>query len=179
MGELKFSIFNYIEHFGIYDYMAYIWLLLIFLTLLFLSLLSIKRSVKFSLILILFAFILLFTAPFALKYFLDKTLRPVKISHIKHQKLHFSNTLIVDYKIENISKKPYIICQIDTKVYKPSNSKLKTFFNKLKPIANKTIISKRELGVGVTMNSRTTFYDFAYGGDINISVDAECYGAKP
>ncbi len=178
MGELKLSIFNYINHFSVYDFMAYIWLLLIFFIILFMSLLLIKKSIKLSLVLMLFAFVLLFIAPFALKYFLDKTLRPVEISHISHQKLHFSNTLIVDCKIKNISKKPYTVCQINTKIYKTSNSKLKTFFNKLKPIANRTIIAKRELKVGATMDSRTTFYDFTYSGDINISINAKCYGGK-
>jgi len=178
MGELKFSIFNYIEHFSIYDYMAYIWLLLTFLTLLFLSLLFIKKSIKLSIIIILFSLIILFTGPFVLKYFLDKIIRPVKISNVSYKKLHFSNTLIVDSSIKNLSKKPYSFCQIDTIVYKPSNSKLKNLINKLKPIKYMTIIIKRELKVGAIMKNRVTFYNFTYNGDINISVDAECYGAK-
>ena len=178
MNELKFSIFNYINHFGLYDYVAYIWLFLTFLILLFLAMLFIKKSTKFSILLMLLSFILLFAGPFVLKHFLDKTLRPVLVSHIKYQKLHFSNTLIVDSSIENISQKPYNFCQIDTKIYKPSNSKLKDFINRLKPIEYRSILSKRELKAGATMQNRTIFYNFSYSGDINISVNAECYGAK-
>ncbi|MFK5881629.1 MAG: DUF2393 family protein [Sulfurospirillum sp.] len=178
MNELKFSIFNYINHFGIYDYIAFIWLFLTFLILLFLSILFIKKSIKISLILILLSFVLLFVGPFALKYFLNKTIWPVLVSHIKYEKLHFSDTLIVDSDIKNISKKPYNFCQINTKIYRPSNSKFKNFINKLKPIEYRTILSKRELKAGETMQNRTIFYNFSYKGDVNISVDAECYGAK-
>ncbi len=178
MNELKYSIFNYIDHFSIYDYMAYIWFLLLFLILLVLSILLVKKSLKISIILILFSFIYLFITPFILKYFLDKTLRPTRVSQIKYKKLHFSDTLIIDSKIENLSKKPYVFCQINTKVYKPSTSTLKNFINKLKPIKYKSIITKRELKAGETMQNQTVFYNFSYNGDINVSVSAECYGAK-
>jgi len=178
MAELKFSIFNYIAHFGIYDYIAYIWLILTFLILVFLSLLLAKKSTKMSVVMILFAFILLFVGPFVLKYFLDKTVRPVLVNHVVYKKLHFSNTLIVDYSLKNLSKKPYYFCQIDTKVYKPSKSKLRNFLNKLKPITYRTIINKKEIKAGESMQGRTLFYDFSYPKDINVSVEAKCYGGR-
>ncbi len=176
MSELKFSFFNYLNHLGLYDYIAFIWLIFIFLILLVLSVVIVKKSIIFSLLTILFSFILLFTGPFALKYFLNKTLRPVKIDNITSQKLHFSDTLIVDFVIENLSKKPYIECLITTKVYKPSKSKLKKFVNELKPIRYRTILDKRELKAGDKMKNRVIFYNFSYNKDINISASAECYG---
>lgn len=178
MNELKSSILTYINHFGIYDYIAYAWLILTFLILIFLSLLLIKKSTKLSIIMILFSFLLLFIGPFALKYFLDKTIRPVKIEHLRYKKLHFSNTLIVDSDIKNISKKPYTLCQIETKIYRYSKSKFKTFINRLKPIKYMTILKRVELKAGETMSNRAVFYNFSYSYDINTSVIAECYGGK-
>ncbi len=175
MNELKFSILNYINHFGIYDYIAYIWLFLTFLILISLSLLLLKKSTKLSIILLLFSFILLLAGPFVLKYFLDKTVRPVEISKLKYQKLHFSNTLIVDFTLKNISKKPYSLCQINTKVYKTSKSKLKKIINRLKPISARTILVKRILKANKTLDNRVVFYNFIYPGNINVSVSAECY----
>jgi len=175
MNELKFSIFNYLNHFRLYDYVAYIWLFLTFFILLVLSLILIKKSTKISLILILFSLVLFFIGPPVLKYFLDTTIRPVKISKINFKKLNFSDTLIVDTIIKNISKNIYNECQINTKVYKRGKTKIKTFINKLKPITHRTIISKAILKPGESMDNRIIFYNFTYNHDINVSTSAECY----
>ncbi len=175
MNELKFSIFNYLNHFGPYDYIAYIWLILTFFIFLILSIILIRKSLKLSIFIMLLSFILLFIGPFALKYFLDKTVRPVEINKVRFQKLHFSKTLIVDSQIKNISKKTYSQCQISTKVYKQEKTQIKTFISKLKPIAQRTILSKIELKSGDSMKNRIVFYNFAYNHDINVSIMAECY----
>lgn len=175
MNELKFEVLNYLNHFGLYDYIAYIWLFLTFFILLILALILIKKSTKISIILILFSLILFFIGPPALKYFLDTAIRPVKISKTSFKKLNFSNTLIVDTKIKNISKNTYSECQINTKVYKQGKTKIKNFINKLKPITHRTILSKEKLKPGESMDSRIIFYNFTYNNDINISLSAECY----
>jgi len=175
MNELKFSIFNYIKHFELYDYVAYIWLFLTFFILLILSLILIKKSTKISVILILFSFFLFFIGPPVLKYFLDTTIRPIKINKINFKKLNFSDTLIVDSKIKNISKKIYSECQIHAKIYKQGKTKIKIFINKLKPITHRTILSKAELKPGDSMDNRIIFYNFTYNHDINVSISAECY----
>ena len=175
MNELKFSIFNYLNHFGLYDYIAYIWLILTFFILLFLSLILIKKSIKISIMLMLFSFLLFFVGPPVLKYFLDITTRPVEIGKINFKKLHFSNTLIIDTKIKNISKKTYSECQINAKVYKQKKEKIKNFISKLKPITHRTILSKQELKSGESMNRRIIFCNFAYNNDINVSINAGCY----
>ena len=175
MKELKFSIFNYLNHFGLYDYIAYIWLFLTFFILLILSIILIKKSIKISIILILFSLLLFFIGPPVLKYFLDTTIRPVEISKINFKKLHFTDTLIVDTKIKNISKKIYSECQINAKVYKQGETKIKIFINKLKPITHRTILSKVKLKSGESMDNRMIFYNFIYNHDINVSISAECY----
>ena len=175
MNELRFSIFNYLNHFGLYDYIAYIWLILTFFIFLILSLVLIKKSMKISIILILFSFSLLFIGSPILKYFLDITTRPVEIGKVNFKKLHFSNTLIIDTKIKNISKKSYSECQINTKVFKREKKKIKIFISKLKPITHRTILSKQELKSGESMNKRIIFYNFTYNHDINVSLNVECY----
>ena len=175
MNELKFSIQNYINHFGLYDYIAYIWLFLTLFILLILSFILIKKSIKISILLILFSIVLFFIGPPTLKYFLDATIRPVEITKTSFKKLHFSDTLIVDTKIKNISKNIYSQCQISAKVYKQAKSKIKIFVNKLKPIAYRTILSKTKLKPGESMDKQIIFYNFTYNHDINVSISTVCY----
>lgn len=175
MNELKASISLYINHFTNYDYIAFAWLLATFLLLLVLAVLSIRKSPKFSLFLVILSFILFFIGPLFLKTFLDKTIRPVAIKNINYEKLHFSHTLILNWDIKNLSRKPYKYCKITTLIYKPSSAKITLFMNKLNPILRKTLFEKKDINPNEIDNNSLVLNNFYNSSDINVSVQAECY----
>ncbi len=175
MHSLKLSILTYIHNLGLYDYMAFAWLLITFFVLLILAVIIIRKSTKLSMFLILFSMILLFTGPFLIKYYLGKTIRAVKVDNIKFQKLNFSNTLIIDYNIKNKSKKPFKLCETKTTIYKKSPSKIRLFLNQLKPIAFRTILVKEPIAPNASISKRLVLDNFTTKYDINISVEAQCY----
>ena len=106
---LKVSIMNYITHFSMYDYVAYAWLILLFFITILLATVLSKKTPFFSVFLLIVSLVLLFVGPFVLKHYLDKTLRPTKIEINLVQKLNFSDTLIVDGYITNLSKRKFSI----------------------------------------------------------------------
>ncbi len=175
MSELKTALILYVHNFSIYDYIAYIWLFLTFLVFLVLSIFTSGKSNKLSFLLLLISFLLLIIGPFIIKPFLDHTIRANKIENLIYKKLHFSNTLIVDFSIKNLSKKDFHTCLIKTSVYKASKSKLKTYIYKLKPILNQSIIDKEIIQAGTSIKKRVVFDNFIYNKDINISLKANCY----
>lgn len=175
MDELKLSILTYIHNLGLYDYIAFAWLLITFFVLLVLAIILIKKSTKLSMFFLLLSIVLLITGPFSIKYYLGKTIRTVKIENIKFQKLNFSNTLIIDYDIKNKSKKSFKLCEIKTIVYKKSPSKIRLFLNKLKPIALRTILLKEQILPSNPTKKRLVFDNFVYNQDVNVSIDAQCY----
>ncbi len=175
MTELKFSILEYIQNLGLYDYLAFAWLFLTFLILIILSIIIMKKAIKTSMFVLLLSLILLLIGPFFIKHYLNKTLRRVDTRSIQFQKLNFSNTLIVNYKIKNLSKKSFKECEIHITVYRPSASKLKLFLNKLKPIEQKTILIKEPINANDFADKRFVFDNFSYNRDINVSVEAQCY----
>ncbi len=175
MYDLKLSILTYIHNFGLYDYIAFVWLLVTFFVLLILAVIIIKKSTKLSMFLILLSIILLIVGPFSIKYYLGKTIRAVKINNIKFQKLNFSHTLIIDYSIKNESKKSFRLCETKTIIYQKSQSKIKLFLNQLKPIAFRTILIKEPIAPSASINKRLVLDDFTTNYDINVSIDAQCY----
>jgi len=175
MYELKISILTYIHNLGLYDYIAFAWLLITFFVLLILAIITIKRFTKLSMFLLLLSMVLLIIGPFSIKYYLGKTIRTVSINSIKFQKLNFSNTLIVDYNVENRSKKTFKLCEIKTIVYKKSQSKIKLFLNQLKPIALRTILLKEKIAPGNFVSKRLVLNNFTTNQDINVSIEAQCY----
>ena len=176
IDALKLSLLTYVKHFGLYDYLAFVWLLFTFLALIILASLIAKKSSVASLLVIIMALILLLVSPFFIKMKLGEILRnsPTEISMVK--KLTFSNSLIVEGIISNHSKKDFSLCLVHTSIFKQSDAQgLKAFINTLKPITNQSILLKQALPKEGVIEFQSVFDDFIYSGDVNASLKAECY----
>ncbi len=172
---LKVSLLNYINHFTIYDYFAYAWLILLFFTLLVLAIMLSKKTPLFSVFLVLLSFTLLFVGPFALKSYLDNTLRKTEVSTKNVQKLHFTNTLIVQGEVKNLSKRELNLCSIDVKVIKLGKNSFQNFLNRLKPIRKKSITLKKRLDINSSIEFKVVFDNFNYTKEFNTSLSSKCY----
>jgi len=172
---LKVSIMNYITHFSMYDYVAYAWLILLFFITILLATVLSKKTPFFSVFLLIVSLVLLFVGPFVLKHYLDKTIRPTKIEINLVQKLNFSDTLIVDGYITNLSKRKFSICTIHVEVIKKGKNSLQDILNKLKPIRKKSTILKDAVDKNSTDSFRVVFNNFTYSKDFNVSVGSSCY----
>ncbi len=175
MNELKTALILYTHNFTFYDYIAYGWLFLTFLIFVIFSILISKKSSVLSFLSFLLSLILILAGPFILKYILDKNIRTVKIEHINIQKLHFSDTLIIDFTIKNNSKVNFKECFVKLKIYKPSKNKYKNLLNQLKPIKFKPILYNDTIKTDSSVEKRVVLDNFRYGKDINVSIDANCY----
>lgn len=176
IDALKLSLLTYVKHFGLYDYLAFGWLLFTFLALIILASLIAKKSSVASLFMIIIALILLVVSPFFIKLKLSEITRATitEISLVK--KLTFSDSLIVEGSITNHSTKDFSLCLVHTTVFKQTDAQgIKAFVNRLKPIANQSILVKQTLLKEGVMEFQSVFDDFVYSGDVNASLSAECY----
>lgn len=175
-NALKLSLLTYIKHFGLYDYLAFGWLIVTFLVLIILASLIAKRSSVASLLLIIFALILLVVSPLFIKIKLGETLRSTTTEISMVKKLTFSDSLIVEGMIYNTSNKDFTLCLVQTSVFKQTDAQgLKAFINTLKPISNQSIFVKQNLPKEGALEFQSVFDDFRYSGDVNATLKAECY----
>ncbi len=173
---IKLSLLTYIKHFGLYDYLAFGWLIFTFLVLIILASLIAKRSAVASLLMIIFALILLVVSPFFIKMKLGETIRPTTTEVTMVKKLTFSDSLIVEGTLYNTSQKDFTICLVQTSIFKQIDTQsLKAFINKLKPIVNQSIFVKENLPKEGSLDFQSVFEDFRYNGDVNATLKAECY----
>jgi len=172
---LKIYILNYIHHFSMYDYIAYAWLILLFFITILLAIMVAKKSPTFSVLILIIALTLLFAGPFVLKHYLDKFIRPslTKIEQIK--KLTFSDTLIINGTLTNLSKKSFSTCNINISIIKTSKNDIQNFINQLKPLRKQSISIDSTIEVNSTKEFRVVFDNYRYLKDINISSKSECY----
>jgi hypothetical protein len=172
---LKIYILNYIHHFSTYDYIAYAWLILLFFITILLAIIVAKKSPTFSILILLIALTLLFAGPFALKHYLDKFLRPSSTQIEQIKKLTFSDTLIINGTLTNLSKKSFSTCDIYISVTKIGKSDIQNLINQLKPLRKQSISINSTIEVNDTKEFRVVFDNYKYSQDINISSKSECY----
>ena len=175
LQNLKQSLIDYLNALTIYDYAAFGWLLFLFLIILTLSILLGRKKPTLAISLILITILLMFIAPFGIKYFLDKTVRKVEVVTDKVSKLHFASSLIITGHLNNSGKVPFKKCRINAKVFKISENKYKNILNNLKPKRYLSILLDRELKKGESMPFKIVFKDFAPKYEYKTEVYGECY----
>lgn len=174
LESLKTSLLIYISHFGIYDYVAFAWLILLFFAFIILAIFLARKSILGSILTLLLALFIFTAGPFILKHYLDLALRPTAIQ-TQFKRLHFSDTLIVTGTLKNISKQSFTLCYLDVKIVQDTHNQWKNYLTNLKPIAKKTILIQEKLETQEQTDFRVVFDRFAYNQDINTSSNATCY----
>ena len=66
------------------------------------------------------------------------------------KQLEYSNTLLVDLRLTNLSKKSFNYCKIGLSFYKNSGNALRRYANELKPFLKENIVLKDSLDVNAT-----------------------------
>lgn len=175
IDAFKDYIALYINHFSIYDYSAYAWLILLFFISILLSIFTARKSALLSVSIFIVSLIILFVGPFVMKHYLDMYLRPIQSKVILVKKLSFSDALVVTIEVTNTSKNPYTICNSELSVLKQDDSSIKNFLFQLKPLRKKTISLGGALDVNASKELRVVFDNYTYEKDVNISINSECY----
>jgi hypothetical protein len=175
LENLKGSFLDYMHALSMYDYIAFGWLLFLFLIILTLAILLGRKKPRLAIVLIMITILLMFVAPFGLKYFLDNTVRKVDVVVDKVSKLHFASSLIVAGHLSNDGKVPFQKCRINAKVFKIDENKYKNMLNNLKPLRNKTIVVDKNISQGEEAVFKIVFENFKTTKDYNVSLSAECY----
>jgi Protein of unknown function (DUF2393) len=173
---LKISFLLYINHLGLYDYLAFFWFFLTFLALIALSIIIVKRSTTLSLLLIIMALTFFSAAPFAIKDILNQKTRPTHIETLHTKKLTFSDSFIIEASLTNISKKDFSLCLIQTTLLKKRGEEpLKNYMLALKPIKNQSILLREPLLADEVREVRIVFDDFSYDREVDVTLKSECY----
>lgn len=174
--SLKISFLTYLQNLGIYDYMGLVWFGFTFLALIVLAVFLAKHSSALSLLLIIFALIFFAVTPFILKYKLNATLRPLSIEVHTVKKLTFSDSMIIEATLVNTSKKDFSLCLFQTHLFKKNNLVgIRKYLTTLKPLEIQSILVKQPLLAGESFEYKTLFDDFLYTGDVEATLNVECY----
>lgn len=176
LTAIRYSFLTYLKNLGLYDYLAFGWLILTFFILVFLAILVARKSSVLSLLLIILSLVIFIVSPFLIKMKLTEMLRPTNIQLESIKKLTFSDTLIVNASITNQSAKDFKKCLVTTSIIKNTTpSGYKYYLNQLKPIVNQSILVNEPLPKEGILDYRVVFDDYNYEGNVTAVIHAECY----
>ncbi len=174
-NSLLDSFITYMSHFELADYLAFVWFILLSFLFLILGILLLRKFIFLSIMLIFMVLIGFFIAPFGIKYYFNSTIRHSQASITNQRQLSYSDTFILQGKVQNLSKKAFKICRVNVGFYKYSKKPFKDFFYKLKPYKKKVIKINKPLEANESVDFKLVLKDFKLFKDTNISAISECY----
>ncbi len=169
---MKTNITAFVNGLITYDYILFGGALVLFLLLIVLSVI-LRKKTALAAFLALFAFIsLICISTFGYiqmhKYLFKNT------THLFSQKkLSFSQAVVVKGSITNNSKFDFKSCKINASAYKVTGNSLKDYIFKFKPFNNMSIL-EHNISIGEVRDFKMFLEPFTYGGDYNISLEADC-----
>ncbi len=109
---------------------------------------------------------------------LASAIRPIKVKDIRVQRLHFSQTLILEWKVQNLAQIPLKDCKTKLIVDKSGDSIWSQLIHPSGVILKKMFYTNHVMKPGEVIENRRIFNDFNNNDDINvsdISIETECY----
>ena len=165
----------YFKHLGPYDYIGLGIVGIVFLLLFILSLILLFKKPIIGFVLIIISLMFPPLGIYGIKTLLDKTIRRSEIKIKKVEPLHFSNSLLVEANIKNLSKREFQMCLIKLQVIKKSNSKLKRFLYALKPLAIKTIYLYHPIKENSSYHIKKILDGIMYIKNDELTSNIDCY----
>lgn len=169
------SFLFYLNHFELVDYGAYIWFLFLAFLFLVFSIALMRRYILLGFFVLLIALSIFIAGPFTIKWFLNSSLRKNEVQIGLVKQLQFSDTLILEGNISNLSKKSFSTCRIYFGFLKQSKNRYKQIANELIPYQKRLFTIEQPILKNEIADFRVVLDNFRLQEDINISAKSECY----
>lgn len=166
------AITKLISELIIFDYILFGVVLVIFLLFVTLGIIF-RHKTGLAITLILFSFIFLIAGSIFGYIEMHRFLFKNTTTVTTQKKLIFTEAVVVYGSIKNISKRDFSSCKITATAYKTGPNELKNYILKLKPI-NKMSIIEDNILKDEEREIKIIIEPFAYKGDYNITLGADC-----
>lgn len=148
--------------------------MLFFLLVLFAIAIFNKAPLSAIFMLVFSCFIALFSV-FYIKNYIDETIRKRDTSVVLVKKMNYSDTLLVDVNLTNLSKYKFKYCSIRLKFIKNGKNALQSFVYKFKPFYVTSQKLSSPLDLNETRKVNFLIKDFGYKQNDKIITDSECF----
>ena len=166
---------TYLNNLHIYDYIGFGLVGVAFLLFFIISLILLFKKPIVGFILMMLTLAILPIGFFGVYKVLNNTVRKSKIIIKKVKPLHFSNSLLVEAEIKNLSKIEFGECFIEFKIFKKSKSKIKNFIYGLKPLVTRSIYIYDLIPKDSSYEFKKILNGATYTPEENLTAKMDCY----
>lgn len=166
------AITDFINSMIMYDYILFASLFIVFIIFVIIGIVIRKKTI-IAVSLIVFAFFELFAGSTLGYSKMHEYLYKNEVEITNNKKLNFTQAVVVEGVLKNLSQRDFKSCDINVKVHKKSKYKIKEYILRLKPIAKMSII-EQDIKIGQERPFKMIIEPFTYKYDYNISAEAKC-----
>ncbi len=175
LSNLLGSLFYYLNHLELKDYLALVWFVLLSFSFLVLGLMLLRKHIILGFLVSITMIFILLGGPFVIKWYLNESLRKTESKVLLAKQLNFSNTFLIRVKVKNLSQQHLSKCRLYFTLYKDSENKYKLFFSKLKGIRNFNKLVEIHLPVGGEFEYKYALNNIRLQEDTKLDIVSECY----
>lgn len=173
-SAIRQDLYFYFDHIESWDYVMIACALAGFLVLMVLSFFLIVRShLLGSLLLLCGLGFFGWALPFGYN-FVDDTLRARSLELVSLKQLQYSDTMLADFNLTNLSKKTFRWCRVNIKFYKNKKSELKALIAKFKPMKMYFATTNERIAPNESIDFNMTIRNFR-PSDYNVSIYSQCF----
>lgn len=173
MNQLKANLQAFVSTLHDYDYIMFGAVGALFLLLLLLAIVLRKRTIT-SLVLVLFALIIVVSGPIAGYAYVHSAVYKTEISELQVKKLEFTEALVIKGKLQNLGKQAYHKCTVSANAYKGASNFFEEMVYPLKPFQKVSILLEEDLNITQSLDFKLVMEPFTYSDEYNISMKANC-----
>jgi hypothetical protein len=173
MNQIKATLHDFIASLHLYDYIIFGVSGALFILILLLAIL-LRRKAILSLILVLLAFIILFSLPIGGYNYIHTQLYKTELTDLTIKRLEFSEAIVIKGTVTNRGKQNFSKCTISSHAHKGASGFLEELIYPLKPFQKASIVKEEDLGMGESLEFKLVMEPFTYTNDYNISMKVNC-----
>jgi hypothetical protein len=171
--KITLFFYDFADALTLYDYLGFVLLFLLFVLCVVLAVVSSQKLLT-ALFFAFLSFMLLVAGPFGVKIGFDHFIRANEVEITKMQKMHYSDSLLVEGTITNIGKIDFSYCKITIKAVKAVENEHLQMLYSFKPYATK-VIQSADIPMNEVENFKAVIDNFTLKEGFTVLGKGACY----
>lgn len=175
LNQIKEFFVFYLDHWYWIDFVSVAWIVVLLFLLILFSILIFSKMPLISLLTLVLSFLIAIFAIVYVKDYIDSTVRKRNVSVVLAKQMNYSDMLLVDVNITNLSTHKFKYCSIKLDFIADGKNFLQNFIYQLKPSYTTSQKISEPLDINETKKLNFLIKDFGYKPSYEIITYSECF----
>ncbi|ASM39563.1 DUF2393 family protein [Campylobacter sp. RM12327] len=175
LNQIKEFFVFYLDHWYWIDFASIVWIVILLFLLILFSITIFTKTPLVSVFLLMISFLIAIFSIFYVNDYVDNIVRKRDTSVVLTKEMKYSDILLVDVNLTNLSKHKFKYCSIKLKFIKDGKNFIQNFIYKFNPIYTTSQKISSPLDLNETRKINFLIKNFGYKPSYKIMADSECF----